>query len=307
LGADTQWQALGDHFVGSAVISSNTNIVVTSLVDITTSEKGVYAFEGVPVEMAQSTLYVPLFRAEQRGRSGDPTSSRLDTGISVMNPNESSVDVSLTYYGAGGSCVDQVVTTPAMAIPARSAHLFWQGDVHGQGLTADCYGSAVINSEGGAILAMVNEAQNLRETAAAYTAFAAGQAATKVALPLWRREHAFGLSTGISVMNVGAEEARVTLEVNESRGAGFTRIACGAPCERTVAPNRTAIFWPPAITAIPRGSYGSATIVSTQPVVAIVNDVVLSAAVDMSTYAGIGVNAPLTSAGLAVAMPYLLK
>jgi hypothetical protein len=87
----------------------------------------------------------------------------------------------------------------------------------------------------------------------------------------------------------------------------LTRIECGAICERTVAPNRTAIFWPPSIPAIPPVSFGSATIVSTQPVVAIVNDVVLSAAVDMSTYAGIGVNAELTSAAREVALPYLLK
>jgi hypothetical protein len=291
LGEDTEFAALGDNFLGSINVSSATEIGVQSFVDITTSEKAVYAFEGVPADMAAETLYAPLFRAQQYPVPGNPNSGRLDTGISVVNPGDSEVQVTLTYYGAGGSCAGDTVTTQSVPVAANSSHVFWQGDLAGQGLTADCYGSAVINSVGGGVLAIVNDAQNFNQTSAAFNAVSAEQGATTVALPLYRREHANGLTTGISVMNVGTGQASITVSFNQTVGATSVPVNCPTGCTQTVGPNQTAIFWPGAISALQPNTFGSATVQSTQPVAVIVNDVNISGVVDMATYNGIKADA----------------
>jgi hypothetical protein len=287
LGEDTEFAALGDGFLGSMRVTSATEIGVQSFVDITTSDKAVYAFEGVPADMAAATLYAPLFRAQQYPRPGDPGSGRLDTGISVVNPGSSAVDVNLTYYGAGGSCAGENVTSPTVNIAAKSSYVFWQGDLTGQRLKADCYGAAVINASGGEVLAIVNDAQNYNQTSAAFNAVGASQGATTVALPLYRRAHANGLTTGISVMNIGSGQAQITVAFNENRGGQSVPVTCTSDCTQTVGPNQTAIFWPGAISALPDGTFGSATVQSTQPVAVIVNDVNVLGAVDMATYNGI--------------------
>ncbi len=288
LGQDLEFESLGTGFLGSIFVTSATEVGVQSFVDITTSEKAVYAFEGVPAEMASATLYAPLFRAKQYPRPGDPTSGRLDTGISVVNPGSSAVDVTITYYGAGGTCANETVTSPSVTIAPNSSTVFYQGAPAGQGLKEDCYGSAVIQSSGGGILAIVNDAQNLNQTSAAYNAVTADQGATTVALPLYRKAHANGLTTGISVMNVGTGQAQITVSFNQNLPNGTSQpVACGADCTQTVGANQTAIFWPGNFSEIPNNTYGSATIQSTQPVAVIVNDVNVSGVVDMATYNGI--------------------
>jgi hypothetical protein len=287
LGSDTEFAALGSQFLGSIFVSSATEVGVQSFVDITTSDMAVYAFEGVPADMAAETLYAPLFRAKQYPRPGDPSSGRLDTGISVVNPGSSQVNVSITYYGAGGTCAGNTVTSPSVPIPANSSHVFYQGDPASQGLTDDCFGSAVINATGGGVLAIVNDAQNLSQTSAAFNAVSAEQGATTVALPLYRKNHASGLTTGISVMNIGSGEAQITVAFNEAQGTNSVPVSCPTGCSQTVGPNETAIFWPGSIGAIGNNTYGSATVQSTQNVAVIVNDVNVAGGIDMATYNGI--------------------
>lgn len=289
LGQDANYLQLGDQFLGSIVVESATEIGVQSFVDIATSEKAVYAFEGVPSEMASETLYAPLFRSKQYVRAGDPSSGRFDTGISVVNPGDSPVDVEITYYGAdnaaaSAACRGNTFTSPKVTIPPKSSNVFYQGDPTGQNLVEDCFGSAVINAEGGGVLAIVNDSQNEGLTAAAFNAVTADQGATTVALPLYRRNHAGGLSTGISVMNVGENVANITIAFTV---AGAGPVSCSSGCTASVAPNATHIFYPPAISALENDTYGSATIQSSEPVAVIVNDAVLDGSIDMATYNGI--------------------
>jgi hypothetical protein len=284
LGEDVEFDALGDEFLGSVKVSSATEVGVQSFVDIVSSDKAVYAFEGVPADMASDRLYAPLFRAKQYPNPNNPNSGRLDTGISVVNPGTSAVDVNITYYGAGGSCAGENVTSPTVNIAGNSSHVFWQGDLTGQGLKENCFGAAVINATGGTILAIVNDAQNFNQTSAAFNAVSGDQGATTVALPLYRDNHANGLTTGISVMNVGSGQAQVT--VSFTQNGQSSPLTC-SNCSQSIGPNQTAIFWPGAIDEVPSGTFGSATVQSTQPVAVIVNDVNVSGAVDMATYNGI--------------------
>ena len=69
-------------------------------------------------------------------------------------------------------------------------------------------------------------------------------------------------------------------------GGGTQPVQCN-DCTMTVQPNATGIIWPPSVTALPDNTYGAATIVSTQPVAVIVNDVVTDGTRDMATYNGL--------------------
>lgn len=284
---DVEFAGLGDQFLGSMTVESATEIGVMSFVDIATSEKAVYAFEGVPSEMASDTLYAPLFRAKQYVVAGNPASGRLDTGISIVNPGDSAVDVTLTYYGAdnpsaSAACRGKTFTSPTVTIQSKSSHVFYQGNPAAENLPDDCFGSAVAHATGGGILGIVNDSQNEGETAAAFNAVTAEQGATTVALPLYRRNHV-GLSTGISVMNVGTEDANVTAAFTP---AGASPVSC-SNCSGTVSPGGTLIFWPPALNGLTDGTYGSASITSSQPVAVIVNDFSMNGTTDAATYNGI--------------------
>jgi len=268
---------------------------VQSFIDIETSDQAVYAFEGVPAESAASTLYAPLFRARQPFNPNDPNTTHMDTGISVVNPGDAPVDVTVTYYGAQGSCVGQSYTQVA-TIPASSSAVFYQGPAD-QPLTGrhplpdNCVGSAKIEAAGGGrILAIVNDSLNYTTQSAAYNAVSDEMVGEVVALPLYRSGHTgWNLYTGISAMNAGNEDATISLEITNSTGTSMS----GEPgMTVTAAPFETALFWPGAFPQTGgwdnvSTAYGSAVIRSTQPVAVIVNDVSLVQAADSSTYNGI--------------------
>jgi hypothetical protein len=288
LDQDLEFEALGEGFLGSIFVESATDVGVQSFVDIATSAMAVYAFEGVPAEMASDTLYAALFRAKQYPNPNNPNSGRLDTGISVVNPGTTQVSVSLTYYGAGGACAGQQTTTTPVNIAPNSSHVFYQGAPASQGLPENCYGAALIEATGGGVLAIVNDSQNEGMTAAAFNAVSAEQGAQTVALPLWRRNHANGLSTGISAMNIGTSDAQITVAFTRVNNDGSTTpVSCGAECTQTVGPNEAAVWWPPMISALSDGTFGSATVTSNQPVTVIVNDVNVAGGIDAATYNGI--------------------
>jgi hypothetical protein len=290
MGEDVAFASLGSMFLGSLTVESATEIGVQSFVDIRNSAKAVYAFEGVPAEMASETLYSPLFRSRQYVRAGDPSSGRLDTGISVVNPGDTEVTAQITYYGAdnpaaSAACRGQTFTSPQQTIAPKSSYVFYQGGST-EGLPADCFGSAVVRSTGGGVLAIVNDSQNEGMTAAAFNAVTAEQGATTVALPLYRRNHV-GLNTGISIMNVGDAEANATISFTPAGASGPA--ACGN-CSFTIPPNSIYVVWPPSAQGVP-DSYGAAVIQSSQPVAVIVNDFSLSGATDAATYNGIKADA----------------
>lgn len=286
---------LPEGFIGSLRVKSATEVGVQSFIDIETSQKAVYAFEGVPADDAAATLYAPLFRARQPFNPNDPNTLYMDTGISVVNPNSSPVQVTVNYYGAQGdpACVGQEFTQGPVEIAANSSAVFYQGPAS-QPITGmhplpdNCVGSAAITATGGTILAIVNDSLNYVDESAAYNAASDSSAGTKVALPLFRSGHtSWNLYTGISAMNVGDGPANITLEATSAGGD----VLAGEPgmTQSNVAQYETALFWPGAFAnsgdwADPATAVGSATITSNQPLAVIVNDVSLAGKADSSTY-----------------------
>ena len=286
LGKSPNFASVPDGSLGSMKISSTSIPVgVQAFMDIETYDKAVYAYEGVPAEQAADTLYAPLFRNDFYGTSG----------ISVVNPGASPVDVTVTYYaspGAGGCAGSYVHNGGAQTIGAGSSEVFYQGNVAGLAtgdstLPTNCFGSAVIEAAGGNVLAIVNDADLGAGTSAAYNAISQAGGATKVALPLFRKEHvAQKLTTGIQAMNIGTSPANVTMSVS---GAGIGTIP-GSLANATIDPNGSHNWFPNSDADwnfVPSNSYGSATIESDQPIIVIVNDFSTNTTSDSAIYNGI--------------------
>lgn len=277
-------------FLGSMLVKSAVPVGVQSFVDITSSDMAVYAFEGVPSENASDTLYAPLIRRQQQPSPG----TFYDTGISVVNPNASPVDVTVTYYGGLLACAGNTYTHGPINIAAGSSHVFYQGPdstlADKNGLPDNCVGSAVITSTGGNVLAIVNDSLNFTVQSAAYNAASADQSATKVALPLARNRHVPGydFTTGIQIMNVGTSVANVDVMFADNNGTPLN--TCGADCTSTIQPNASFTIIPGVgNNAMPADSYGSAVVNSSngQPLVVIVNDFSFAGRTDAATYNGI--------------------
>jgi len=271
-------------FLGSMKVTSTVDIGVQSFVDIETSVKAVYAFEGVPPEGAATKLYAPLIRKKQL--AGKPAGGKegFSTGISVVNPTNAPVSVSAKYYGSSAECAGNNYTDGPQAIPAGSSYVFYQPA--SAALPDGCVGSAVLEADGN-ILAIVNDSKNFTELSAAYNAVPAAQGATKVALPLARRGHTpMKFTTGIQVMNIGTGPANVEVMFADDKGVGLN--SCGAACKVVVQPLNGYTFYPSnTLNAMPVGTYGSAVVTSDQPIVVIVNDVSEISAADAATYNGI--------------------
>jgi hypothetical protein len=282
------FEQVPDGFVGSIEIHADVPVAAQAMVYYDDSPGGtpVYAFEAVPRDQADRTLYVPLFRRDWYGTSG----------ISVFNPSDEAVEVEIQFVGTLGSCAGRQGAQRALALP-HSAVLFYQGDPSLPLPPGPCAGAATIKAATG-VLAVVNEAKGgsaaFPDTAGAYNAVALGAASRAVALPLFRNEHlprSYRLSTGVQVMNVGTVTATAELRVTASTG---TVVACApAVCRQAIAPGAAYTWYPPTMDGIPSNMYGSAMVFSTQPVVVIVNDESRNASLDSAMYNGLPAVAPL--------------
>jgi hypothetical protein len=294
---DDEFAAIPDGFLGSVRVKSQTELGVQSFIDIESSDKAVYAFEGVPATDAASELFAPLTRRRQPFNPKDLNTMYYDTGISVVNPNASPVQATVTYYGAKGvaECVGQTFTQGPYEIAANSSVVFYQGPAE-QPITGmnplpdDCVASATIVATGGTVLAIVNDSLNYIVESAAYNAVGADGAGEVIAMPLFRSGHtAWNLYTGISAMNVGDGPANI--EITAKSSSGYVLEGRPGMTHSNVAQYETALFWPGSFAAgdftDPAKAVGSATITSNQPVAVIVNDISLAGKADSATYNGI--------------------
>ncbi len=297
LGLDPEFATLPPGFYGSMRIVSTAKVAVQTFVDLENSAMAVSAFEGVPVSAAAGKVFVPLFRSAYFGT----------TGISVVNPGTSPVEVKLTYFGSslGGSCQGQTIVHnngQAVTIPARSSAVFYQGGTTPEagppGLPASCFGSAEVAVQGeGKVLAVVNDfttgAGGVPITAAAYNAIGASQGARKVAVPLWRIHHtAADLVSGIQAMNLSATQpAQCTIKFIDSTGM---EIPGGVDRTPTIPASGSHTWYTPSVTGVMDRSnvYGSAMIDCDQPLAVIVTEVSLAGKSDAVTYNGISADAP---------------
>ena len=303
LGADPDFDALPPNtplgFLGSIRLRAHADgrIAAHAETDVRESTLARYAYEALPPSSAGSTLLAPLFRSRFHG----------DTGISVANPHDVAVDVMVTYRGTAhpdNACAGLVRGHGPVRIEARSSAVFYQGAgaasvplTGDHGLPAGCFGAATITSEGGPVMAIVNDAaldaRGVPRTAAAYVAQRPEDGARTLSLPRLRnRQLRWAYSSGAQLMNVGELAATVTIDLYDP--AGIEQSGCGADCRLTIPPGGTrnlALGFGGLGDPFPE-AHGGAIVRSDQPLIGIVNDFALEGAFDSATYNAIPITAP---------------
>ncbi len=303
LGADPEFESLPANtpvgFLGSIHLraAQGGRIAAHAETDVRNSRLARYAYEALPPSSAGTSLLAPLFRSRFHG----------DTGISVANPNDAPVAVTLTYRGTvhpDNACAGFVRRHGPVLIPARSSAVFYQGAgaanvplTGDHGLPAGCFGAATIRSEGGPVMAIVNDAgldaRGVPRTAAAYVAMRPEDGAMRLSLPRLRnRQLKVAYSTGVQLMNGGDATATATVELFDPRGT--RQSGCGEACRFVIPPggthNLTLGFG--GLGDPFRGGHGGAIVHSDEPLIGIVNDFAIDGAMDTATYNAIGVDQP---------------
>lgn len=285
LGRFPQFATVPGGTIGHLRIRSSVPVAVQAFVDDETSQRGVYGFQGVPVDQAAERLFAPVVHAAAPVDPGDPTalivqSSRID----VVNVDGASpASVALAYTGVAGACAGQTYRSPSITVDAGGSATIDQTPPAGP-LPAGCTAAAVVEATGGKVVATVLQTARPGGLAAGYNAMRAEDGATSVLLPLWRNQHtAARVSTAFHVMNLGTAPTEATLTVLLQDGS---TAACGAACTATIPPGGAHQWWPPVIAALPAGRYGAAFVTADQPLAAVVTDTSAVGAADLASHVG---------------------
>ena len=274
-----------EKFVGSMHIESSVPVAGWITTVVSPRTKAAHAIAVPPISAAASDLFAPLIRsAHDRAYS---------TGISVVNPNDVPVDVSVTYHGAGGSCAGKTYHhgSGPESIEANSSTLFLQDPRYDSGLPMDCYGSAAIRSDGGGVVAVVIDSMFETASAASYLAFTPSDGAEKILLPLVRQKHFpdLLLTTGIQVMNIGSTRTTVEITNIVQQRKGIAYSGCTKDCTAEIGPGDSHTFMPTNMEGfMESGELGWAIVESDrEPLAVIVNEVSYTRKLDAATYSGL--------------------
>lgn len=297
-------------FVGSVRITSATNLVVQSFIDVVGS-RGVTAFVGVPTSAAATALYCPLIRANYYG----------DTGISLVNPGGSDVTATITFYPDAASPHTGTNYTQEINVPANSSAVAFQGPGgNSRQAPASLPGGTqsgsnptptndgffgVAKVEGtGALMAVVNDTKFGSgwsvQSQSTYNCVPASEGGTAFALPLIRKFHIAStkLTTGIQVQNLTNAEVTVALEVFSFDG---TALPLANLSNLKVPANGSLNIWNGNLTNVPTvpaslggyGWFGSGILTATGNVAVVVSDEGFGAtAVDSANYNALLMPAP---------------
>lgn len=281
-------------FVGSMRVRSATPVTAQSFVDAATG-RGVAAFQGVSAPSAPDMLYAPWVNA-------GPES--YGSWLAVANTADEPADVVVTYRPIPGP---RCPATPIVhgggprRIPPGGMAVFDQRPVAGgatgeSGLPSGCTATATIAAPGGRLAAAVilSGAQTLD----AYNAVGPDFASTRVAQPIFRTSQA-GRATGMIVMNVGDQPAKVRLDVRDSeQRVATTRCP---ECTQTVEPGRAHVWYAPYMPSIGQsfaGKYGDAALLADQPIVVVYSDASAYRADDAAVGLGLPIrDAPTSGSG----------
>lgn len=209
------------------------------------------------------------------------------TGIQVMNPGSTPVDVLITYTTSSASTNPSCNVTDAATIPGGTSWTFVQGFASSN-VPDGCLASAAIAATGGTIVAVVNEsftnaavAGGTRQASTAYSTIPDSATTSTVSVPS-HKECLYGKGTGTQIQNVGGADASVVLAFTSSGGTYTSNpqtIPQGGSQTYFNVRNQPASFWNG--TAMPAATSGcdtntngnySITITSNQPIVVIANE-----------------------------------
>jgi hypothetical protein len=198
--------ALGDKFVGSAVVSSNVP-VVASVMQV--GAKTMLGYNGFAA--GSTSVSLPLVMANNAG---------FFTGIQVQNVGAAATNITIDYgTNIAGAFVPANET--ATLQPGESATFLQntgQWPIIG---AADKYvGSATIDGGGQPIVAIVNQLKAGRGTA--YDGFDPAAATASVSAPLIQYNPDGGWFTGFQVMNVGGSAVNIVVDYGTNTAGTFS-------------------------------------------------------------------------------------
>ena len=261
--------ALGSTFVGSAVVTSDSQAIVATVEQAGTgSIKTLLGYNGFA--SGSTTVVAPLVMANNAG---------FFTGIQVQNVGGLTANVTVTYGPNTAGAFTPSADGP-VSIAAGASHTFLQS---GGQWTGNTYvGSATItNAEGQELVAIVNQLKiGGLSFGTAYEGFDPTSATSSVSAPLVMANN-WDYSTGIQVQNVsGNDPCSVTVTYGPNTAGSF------APAAETVsiALGASATFSQLGWTEM---YVGSATVAGSGcSIVAIVNELNLSSNDGFFTYNG---------------------
>ncbi|MBL7183681.1 MAG: hypothetical protein ISS50_04435 [Anaerolineae bacterium] len=200
---------LGDRFVGSAVVTSDSQVIVATVEQAGTgSTKTLLGYNGFTGGSA--TVVVPLVTADNWGYT---------TGIQVQNiSGNDPCDVTVTYSANTVPGMGTPTPDPA-SIAVGASHTFGQS---GGQWTARYVGAATITGSGCNIVAIVNQLKGgALSFGTAYEGFDPTAATSNVSAPLVVANN-YGYATGIQVQNVsGASPCNVTVTYSANTVPGM--------------------------------------------------------------------------------------
>jgi hypothetical protein len=300
LGTDPEFQGLGPGFVGWMRVTAQTPIAVQSWVNVDNPRAGVYAFEGIPAELASERLLAPLVYSDAPLDPDDPGSTRLTSRIAVVAMGTHGGMVETRFFGTSGVCLGQVYKLPPTVLPSgggptdtvpASVVLDVLPDdlPPGEGLPAGCAGSALVqNFSGGELAAVVLTRDASGTLAAAYDAAVHSGFSNIKQLPTVRNQHGQGhLTTAIQVANYTSDvPAEVRMTFFDSCGNPLPW--CGSDCLVTLPADGGAnLWWPPRLGTLPAGMDGSARVECSAPCSVAAVEVPLSGGADAAAYLGL--------------------
>jgi hypothetical protein len=220
-------------------------------------------------------ILFPVMKKALSGRS---------TGLQVQNVDTGSVNVTMVYHGAGGSCPSGTFTETVRTLASKASTTYLDPSI----LPAGCLATAEATGTG-LIAGVVNEAYiptvpaGQYQRATAYSAFPAKSATAKLVAPVFKQD--FGSKrTGLSIQNVGGSTATATA-VFQVGTTAYTYNNISIPAGGSVLfldlSNTTA--YPAANwtggTRLPNASLAAVSVTANQPIIAIANEAPLGAVV----------------------------
>ena len=208
----------------------------------------------LPAAAATTTVYLPNITRMLGGPDG------WQTPFVVQNVGTVATDLTMSFYAFSDGTLVKTRTVSALP-PGNSVFHDPNSDT---GLAAGGQFSVVVTSSASPIVAVVNEHQNVQNTARqealSYSGLSSGS--TVVGLP-YVAKNAGGWLTTFIMQNLGASTATVSIKAI----TGTTIVTLS----RTIAPGRSAFVDPTVESQLAAGSEYGVTLNSDQPIAVVVN------------------------------------
>jgi hypothetical protein len=236
------------RFVGSLRLKSREPIAAQVLLDFEHSAAAVAGYNGLPVQAASDTWYVPQVFADVPAEPTEPLLAMRRSRLAIANPSGAATTVRVSYLGSSGTCSSKTIDgrrSPFTISPGGMALV----EVSEDGLPAGCVAAARLQAQASVVATVLETGETRYETisAAAFNAFAPGDGRRKVAtLGLKHRdevrvtERGHSQQSEVTVQNLSDDFASVRLRLID--GWTLRSVVCGSPCQATVPPGGAKTF-----------------------------------------------------------------